>query len=111
MYILLIVQRDKCLKYLFRATDIAKLAYGDEHIWTAEIYLDVALLYYEDKSSQLASTWIRKSFVACYKAVGIKHKALKAIYKHLMSIEADIDSVLCNVPIDQVMPKLDQICY
>lgn len=85
--------------------------YGDEHIWTAEIYSHVALMHSEQDSNQLASPWIRKSFVSCYKAVGINHKSVRVLYTHLQNIEASIGSPLASVPIEFVVSKINQMQY
>ena len=92
-----------------KSADIARNALGDEHIWTSEIYSQIALMYQEEGLSQLASLWIRKSFVSCYKAVGISHKGLQIVYTHLKNIEGNIDSPLANAPIEYVASKIKQL--
>ena len=88
------------MEYLIRAAELARSAFGHEHLWTARIYSDVALMYEEDGANQLASPWMRKSFTGCYKAVGIGHSITKEVYTNLVNIESNIGSPLMLVPIE-----------
>lgn len=92
-----------------KAAEVARNAYGPGHIWTSELYLHMALMYEESGQSQLASPWIRRSFVACYKAVGLSHKAMRIVFGHLKSIEYSIGSDLANVPIEFAAAKIKEI--
>jgi len=68
-------------------------------------------MYSEQGTNELASPWIRRSFVACYKAVGINHKTIRIVYTHLQNIEANIGSPLASVPIEFVISKISQMQY
>jgi len=92
-----------------RAADIARNAFGQNHIWTAEIYLYIALMHKENSQVQFASPWIRKSFMACYKATGINHKAVKAVFLHLKNIEYNVGSPLANISIEFMASKIKQM--
>lgn len=94
---------------LMRAGERAREVCGDEHVWTAQIYSSVALALAKNGSDQLAAPWIRKSFVACCKAVGEGHKALRTVYAHLQNIESAIKSPLSGVPIDLMESKIKQM--
>ena len=91
-----------------KAAEIAENAIGHEHIWTAELYSYMALMHEEEGENELASPWIRKSFMSCYKAVGISHKATKSVFTHLRNIECNIGSTLANIPIELVVNKIKQ---
>ena len=92
-----------------KAAEIARNAFGPNHIWTSELYLYMALMYEECSKSQLASPWIRKSFMACYKAVGINHKAIRIVFAHMKLIEYNIGSSLANVPIEFAASKIREL--
>ena len=92
-----------------KAAEIARNAYGQAHIWTSEIYLYMALMYEEGGKSKLASPWIRRSFVSCYKAVGINHRAIKVVFTHLKLIEHNIRSNLANVPMEFAAAKINEL--
>jgi len=89
-----------------RGAERARQVYGEEHIWIAEIYSKIALTYYKKGNNQLASTWIRRSFIVCHKSVGEGHKALTIIYVHLQKIESARKSVLVNAPIESIEYKI-----
>ena len=96
---------------MLSAGNLAKNAIGTDHIWTAEIYSQIALMYEEENTDQLASIWIRKSFMSCYKAVGLGHRALKVVYSHLKNIENKVDSPLATLPIEHIRSKIKQLEY
>jgi len=68
-------------------------------------------MYEEEGANELASPWIRKSFMSCYKAVGVGHKSTRSVFSHLRNIECNIDSPLASVPIELIASKIKQIEY